>query len=84
MTRMSLDDAVEYLVKNEPIFELETVDIRGVHYKTFKNIPPHAYALLLASRKAQGEGAAEYLVFGDERWTFDEFINDINQDGVYP
>ncbi|MEO9778250.1 MAG: class I adenylate-forming enzyme family protein [Sedimentitalea sp.] len=78
MSGLTLDEAARHLTATQPVFELETVDIRGVQYRAFKNIPPHARALLQASRQAQGEGSAEYLVLNEERWSFDEFITEIN------
>lgn len=75
---MTLDEAVGYVTTTEPVFEVETVDIQGVHFRAFKNIPPHVRALLQASRQAQADGTADYLVFHGERCTYDEFIIEIN------
>jgi acyl-CoA synthetase (AMP-forming)/AMP-acid ligase II len=50
-----------------------------VTYKAFANTPQTIRELLQHSRAAQGDGAADYLVFGDERWTYDEFCNDIKR-----
>ncbi len=77
MTGMALQDAVRHLTSENPTFELTTAEVRGIDYRVFRNIPPHVRALLLASRDAQAGGAADYLVFGDERLTYDEFLNEI-------
>lgn len=76
---MTPEAAVLHVTTTNPLFELTTATIRGTQFRVFKNIPPHARALLHASRPAQAEGAADYLVFQDERWTFDEFTNDVHR-----
>lgn len=79
MSAMSLEDATHHVTTTNPTFEVATADIRGDTYSVFKNTPPHVRALLHASREAQGNGAAEYLVYQDERWTFDEFCHETNR-----
>ncbi|MHA6261882.1 class I adenylate-forming enzyme family protein [Arenibacterium sp. CAU 1754] len=76
---MTLDDAVQTVISTNPLFAVGPVDIRGVSYRAFQNIPAHTRALLQANRENQDDGAAEYLVFGDERWTYDEFCRGINR-----
>ncbi len=79
MSAMSFDQAVAHVTQNEPVFEVTQADIRGVRYSVFKNIPPTVPELLRASRTAQGDGTAEYLVFEDQRWTFDEYCSDVRR-----
>ena len=74
---MSLTEAVHHVTTTNPAFEVATANVRGVAYKTFRNAPPDIRTLLQASREAQGNGAAEYLVYGDKRWTYDAFCQDI-------
>lgn len=81
MTGMTFDQAAQHIVSNEPIFEVTTANIDGIEFKAFKNIPQNLRALMQASREAQGEGAAEYLVFENERWSYDEFCADVNRLG---
>jgi Acyl-CoA synthetases (AMP-forming)/AMP-acid ligases II len=50
--------------------EVETVDIRGVPTKTWKNLPPSLRTVVEASR-AHGEKV--FLVYEDERVTFEAF-----------
>ncbi|MBK0328451.1 AMP-binding protein [Rhodobacteraceae bacterium F11138] len=78
MGAMTLDQAVQHVTVTDPVFELERAVVRGTEYRVFKNIPPHARALLQASRKAQSDGEAEYLVYRHERWRYDDFVNDVN------
>ena len=76
---MSVDDAVSHVLATNPTFAVTQAKIRGVTYKTFANIPGTTRDLLAASYEAQGAGVAEYLVFGTERWTFDEFCIDVRR-----
>ena len=79
MGAMTLDQAVDHLTTTNPTFAVRDTEIRGVTYRVFANVPPNLRALMQASREAQGNGAAEYLVFQDERWTYDEFCHETNQ-----
>jgi acyl-CoA synthetase (AMP-forming)/AMP-acid ligase II len=51
-------------------FEIEIVTIRGVPTRVWKNALPDLRALLAA---AQQHGAREFLVYGEERVSFDAF-----------
>jgi acyl-CoA synthetase (AMP-forming)/AMP-acid ligase II len=76
---MTADDAVTHVLATNPAFALTETEIRGVSYRVFQNAPPHVSAMLYGSREAQGNGSYEYLVYGDERWTFDEFLTDVSR-----
>ena len=52
-----------------PLFEIETVDIRGVPTKVFTNAPPSLRAVWEGSAV---HGDRDYLVYEDERTTFAE------------
>ncbi|MFC3616537.1 class I adenylate-forming enzyme family protein [Lutimaribacter marinistellae] len=77
---MSAQDAVAHVLATNPVFATGTECIRGVEYPVFTNIPQDLRNLLSASREAQGDGAADFLVHGVRRWTYDEFCRDV--DGV--
>ncbi|MEP4196190.1 MAG: class I adenylate-forming enzyme family protein [Aliishimia sp.] len=77
MTAMTLQQAVEHVTTTNPTFAMTTATIRGVEFRVFENIPQTVGSLLRASWAPMGEGAAEYLVFDDERWTFSEFCDDV-------
>lgn len=79
MCAMTLDQAVEHLTTTNQSFKVTDTTIRGVSYRVFANAPPHLRALMQTSREAQGNGAAEYLVFQGQRWTYDEFCHETNQ-----
>jgi steroid-24-oyl-CoA synthetase len=79
VSAMTLDQAVHHLTTTNPSFAVTEAEIRGVTYRVFANVPANLRALMQASREAQGNGAAEYLVFGSERWTYDEFCHETNR-----
>lgn len=66
--RMSLDDVREILCAPGQRFEMETIDIRGVPTRVWKNAPPTLAALIRLSR---GHGAREFTVYEDERVTYE-------------
>lgn len=76
---MTPEEAVQYLIANEPIFELNETIIRGVQTRAFKAIPPHIRGLMQLSRGDHGDGAADYLVFDDKRWSYDAFCAESNR-----
>ncbi|HLH27319.1 MAG TPA: class I adenylate-forming enzyme family protein [Acidimicrobiales bacterium] len=51
------------------MFEMETLEIRGVPTRTWKHAPPTLRAVLEAS---SGHGEADFLVYEDERMSFAE------------
>jgi acyl-CoA synthetase (AMP-forming)/AMP-acid ligase II len=77
MSGMTLVEASAHLTSTDERFELTTANIRGTEYRVFKNAPKHLRALLKASRPAHSDGQNEYLVYNDERWTYDAFCTDI-------
>ncbi len=79
MTALTLEEAVAQVTTTNPAFAVKRETIRGTEFTVFRNIPPHVSALLHASREAMDNGAADYLIFEGQRWTFDEFVNDVNK-----
>ncbi len=75
---MTLDQAVEHLVTTDPTFAVKTARIRGIDYNVFANAPRNLRGLMVASRKAQDDGSADYLIYANERWTYDAFCYEIN------
>jgi acyl-CoA synthetase (AMP-forming)/AMP-acid ligase II len=57
------------------MFEIETLDIRGVPTKTWKAAPP---TLLAVWELAAAHGQATYLVYEDERISFNEARDRVN------
>jgi len=79
MTAMTMEEAIRHTVQTNPTFEVVEADVRGVTYRTFKNIPGTVAALMLASREQHDGGAAEFLVYQDERWTYDQFCAQVHR-----
>lgn len=65
---MSVKQAEALLTAPGAKFEMETVEIRGVPTRTWKNAPPHMAALIALSR-AHGERLA--TIYEDERVSYD-------------
>jgi steroid-24-oyl-CoA synthetase len=76
MNALTLEQAVREVTTTNPTFKVGSADIRGVQYPVFENIPSHIRALIQASHEIQDNGAADYMVYEDERWTFDEFCSE--------
>jgi long-chain acyl-CoA synthetase len=77
MTGMTLAQASAHITGTDSRFSITTANIRGVAYRVFQNAPPHLRGLLQNSRPAHGNGADEYVVYLDERWTYDDFCADV-------
>ena len=67
---MSLPQINAVLTAAGAPFELETLTVRGVPTRCWKNAPPTLRETLAAGR---AHGAKEFLVYEDERATFDAF-----------
>lgn len=74
---LSLEEAVVRVIAENPVFTTGTAEIRGIEYTVFTNVPNNLRELLEAGRPAQDNGAAEYLVFEGERWSYDSFCAEI-------
>jgi long-chain acyl-CoA synthetase len=81
MTAMTPEEAVRHVVANEPAFAVEPVDIRGVTFKAFKNIPPTVPSLMAAGWERHGNGTLEYLVYENDRQTYAEFCETVHRMG---
>lgn len=74
---MDLHDAIAHLVASEPAFAVTDITLNGIGYKAFRNCPDSVADLLNLSRPQHEDGAADFLVFGSERWTFDAFAAEV-------
>ena len=79
MSGMTLQEATEHLLEIDERFELTTTNVRGVDYTTFKNAPHHIRQMFDIVRPLHGEGSEDYVVFQDERWSYDEFRDGIDR-----
>src|SRR5580704_4554253 len=66
---MSMEEANRALTASGQMFEMEEVEIRGVNTRVWKNAPPGLRSILELSRS---HGDKDYLVYEDERTTFEE------------
>ena len=66
---MTIEEANRTLTATGQMFEMEDVEIRGVVTRVWKNAPVGLRAILELSRS---HGAQDYLVYEDERTTFEE------------
>jgi len=71
---MSLGDVVATLTAPGQTFEMVDEDIRGVRLRTWKNAPANLRQLLELSRL---HGDATFLVYEDERTTFEEHFRQV-------
>jgi long-chain acyl-CoA synthetase len=67
---ISLKEAHDILTAPGSRFETETVDIRGIPTKVWKNAPPTNREVFLAARQY---GDREFLVYEDDRCTYEAF-----------
>ncbi|MFI4975484.1 MAG: class I adenylate-forming enzyme family protein [Caulobacterales bacterium] len=65
---VSIAQAYKILTAPGMPYEMQTISIRGRPTRVYKNAPPHLRALLDASRQW---GARDFIVFEDERLTYD-------------
>jgi len=79
MIVMTLNEAADHITSTDPRFALGFESIRGVDYKILKNAPKNLRDMLQEHRPAHGDGADDYLVYEDQRWTYDAFCNDANR-----
>ncbi|MBV9283473.1 MAG: acyl--CoA ligase, partial [Acidimicrobiia bacterium] len=66
---MTIAEATEVLTAPGQIFEVGDETVRGIPMKVWKNAPPSLRAVLEMSR---GHGEQTFLVYEDERMTFEE------------
>ncbi|WP_448664332.1 AMP-binding protein [Sphingomonas sp. CJ20] len=66
--KMSMDQVKALLTAPGAKFEMETIDIRGVPTRVWKNAPP---TLRILAQLARGYGAREFTIHEGERVTYD-------------
>ena len=67
---ITYEEALEQVTGEGQIFEIVDVDVKGVTQRVFKNCPPNLGALFASSRGNE----ETFLVYEDERWTFDDVM----------
>jgi len=72
---MSIAQAHALITQPGSPAEVETVDIRGVPTKVWKNLPPSLRAVVEAAR---AHGQRDFLIYEDERVTFEAFYRAVS------
>ena len=71
---LSYDEAVEQVTGPGQIFEIVEEEVAGVTQRVFKNAPPNLGAVFA---NARGNDAT-FLVYEDERWSFDTVMTHVD------
>lgn len=79
MSAMTPEAAVAHVVATNPTFAVAPTVVRGVTYKAFQNIPATVPALMGAGIAQHGDGAANYLLYEGERWTYGDFCGEVRR-----
>ena len=66
---LSLADATAAMTAPGQMFEMETVDVRGIPTRVWKNTPPTLRDVLRSSKRF---GSRDFIVYEDERLSFEE------------
>lgn len=75
----SFDEAVAQITGPGGLFELTRVEVRGEEYTAFKNMPTSLRELFAgAARHAD----ADFIVYEDERWSFEETLRRAHATGA--
>jgi long-chain acyl-CoA synthetase len=79
MPLLSYDEAVAAVTAPGERFEIVDGEVDGQTLKLFKNTPPSMRALFDSART---RGDAVFLVYEDERWTFDQVMQHVDALGA--
>ncbi|MFI9386958.1 class I adenylate-forming enzyme family protein [Kutzneria sp. NPDC052558] len=71
VTAALVHDIIAELTASGAAFEVSETQLDGSTYRAYTNAPATVLDVLDAGR---GRGAADFLVFEDERWTFEQFF----------
>jgi long-chain acyl-CoA synthetase len=72
---LSYDEAIARVTAAGERFETTEVDIRGVAYTIFRNTP-RSLRDIVATTRSRGDDI--FLVYEDERWTFEQFATKVD------
>ncbi len=76
---MSYEEATARVTAPGERFETTQVEVRGVTYTVFRNAPPHLRAVFDTARS---RGDDVFLVYEDERWTFEQVMRHVDALGA--
>ena len=75
LTADRVHETVRRLTAADAIFEVTQQDVGGVSQRVFTNA---ARTVLDILRSGRGRGGADFLVYRDQRWSFDQFFADVD------
>jgi long-chain acyl-CoA synthetase len=75
LTPALVHEAVRRLTAADGIFAVTERQVAGVPRRVFTHAAPTVLDILSSGR---GHGGADFLVFGDQRWTFRQFFADVD------
>lgn len=79
MTAMTPEQAFAHVLTTNPTFAVAPTVVRGVTYRTFQNVPPSIPAVMQAGMAQHDNGAADYLLYEEERWTYGAFCAEVGR-----
>src|ERR1700691_6171170 len=68
-------EAVRRFTAADGIFAVTERQVAGVPRRVFTHAAPTVLDILTSGR---GHGGADFLVFGDRRWSFEQFFDDVD------
>jgi long-chain acyl-CoA synthetase len=68
-------EAVRRFTAADGLFAVTERQVAGVPRRVFTHAAPTVLDILTSGR---GHGGADFLVFGDQRWSFEQFFGDVN------
>jgi long-chain acyl-CoA synthetase len=75
LTPALVHEAVRRLTAADGIFPVNEQQVAGVPLRVFTHAAPTVLDILTSGR---GHGSTDFLVFGDQRWSFDQFFADVD------
>jgi long-chain acyl-CoA synthetase len=75
LTPERVHDAICRLTAPDGIFAVTEREVAGVPQRVFTHAAPNVLDIMTSGR---GHGGADFLVFGDQRWSFEQFFADVD------
>ncbi|MCA0873375.1 AMP-binding protein [Seohaeicola saemankumensis] len=85
MNGLTIDEAVAKITREDPRFATGSCRIDSIEYRVFSNAPRSIPELLIDSKHRHDDGTSDYVVFGERRWSYDDFLHDVRRlaDGLH-
>ncbi|MDA8739870.1 acyl--CoA ligase [Rhodobacteraceae bacterium] len=79
MRLTQINTTVAELISTNEMFAVATASIRGINYPVFKNAPQNLCEMLKRGFSSHDDGKAEYLVYQNERRSYEAFCTEIKK-----